>query len=350
MENQTNIKLYNNLTIDRQENSEVEIKGEIPEEITAKYRGVAIKKISQNIEMPGFRKGHIPEHIIVKKVGEQAILEEVAEIALKNAYPQIVADNNLNVIGRPNVVITKLAPNNPIEFKIQTATMPEIKLADYKTIAKEEMLANKNEKIEITDKEVDDTVNEALKRSASMGAKEDEKEKELPELNDEFVKTLGDFKGVADFKAQIKENIAKEKERRLKEKNRVGMVEKIIEKSEIPLPKIMVESELDKMFAQFKNDIERMKLSFKDYLEKIKKTENALRSEWRIDAEKRAKLQLTLSEISKEEKIKADDKDIEREVNHIMEHHKDANKENVKIYITSVLTNEKVFQFLESQK
>ena len=66
--------------------------------------------------------------------------------------------------------------------------------------------------------------------------------------------------------------------------------------------------------------------------------------------EKKAKLQLILNEIAKIEKIAPDIKEIEAEVNHIVEHYTDADRERATIYAETVLTNEKVYGFLEEAK
>lgn len=286
------IKNYTNLKIEKSGDSEIEIKAEIPEETILKYRDRAIKNLGKGLEIKGFRKGNIPENILAQKIGEQAILEEQAQMALADVYLNIVKDKNLHVIGRPEVTITKIALKNPVEFKIKTAVMSEVKLPDYKKIA----------------------------GSVTLD-KLDKKDSNNPDAN-------------------IK----------VREKRRAEIIEKIIEKSEIDLPKILIESELDKMLAQFKDDIARMKISFDEYLIKIKKSESDLRAEWEKDAEKRAKLQLILNEIGNMEKISVPEEDIKRETDHVLEHYKNAKPENVRVYIESVLTNEKVFQFLENQK
>lgn len=351
--------LHNNVIITNKENSEIEISGEITVEATELYRQKAIKNLSKDLTIPGFRKGHIPENILVKKIGEQVVLGEIAEMALGDVYPKIVLENNLRVIGRPKITITKLAPGNPIGFKIQTAVMPLINLPEYKKIAKEILDETKKEKIEITDKEIDDVILQLRKnkwnidhdkeiRGTSLSStKKEPEEKELPELTDTLVKTLGEFTDVNDFKTKLKENMFKEKEMRSKSKRRAQVGDKIIEKTQIILPNILVENEQEKMLTQFKYDVAAMGMPFENYIKKINKTEEDLCKEWKTDAEKRAKLQLILNKIAEEESIKAKEGDIEREVKHLLQHHKDANPENVRIYITTVLTNEKVFEFLE---
>ena len=97
------------------------------------------------------------------------------------------------------------------------------------------------------------------------------------------------------------------------------------------------------------SDITQMGLKFEDYLKHLNKTPDDLKKEFRKDAEKKAKLGLILNEIAKAEKIVADEAEVAKEVAAILEHYKDADLERAQMHAESVLTNEKIFQFLESQ-
>ena len=79
----------------------------------------------------------------------------------------------------------------------------------------------------------------------------------------------------------------------------------------------------------------------------IKKTEEDIRKEWEKDAENKAKSQLILSKIAQVEKLTPDETAVSEQVKQLMEHYKDADELNTRAYVTMVLTNEKVFDFLE---
>lgn len=345
-----------NVEIKTLENSEIEITGELPAEVAELERQTSIKTVSETISIDGFRKGHIPEKILIEKLGEMVILEKMAERALKKAYPNIIETHKIEPIGRPLISITKLAKDNPIGFKIQTAIMPNIILPDYKKIAKE---TDAKEVVSVTNDEVEKVIAEILKsregqKNHESGAmnhelKENAKEEkpELLKLTDDFVKTLGDFKDIADFKQKLRNNIIQEKETRARSKYRMTIAEAIIDKSTVPLPRLLVDTELEKMRAQFKGDIARMGLKFDEYLKHIKKTEDDLIKEWVPDAEKRAKLQLVLNEIARHEHIEINEKGIEKEVSHLMEHYKDADPESARTYVETIQKNELVFKMLE---
>ena len=361
---------YQKIHITNLEQSEIEITALISTEDLARFRASALKKFGEKTKLDGFRPGHIPEKVLVDRVGEQVILEEAAQMALAEVYPAIVKDKNLDVIGRPEVTITKLAPGNPLEFKIKTAILPTFELPDYKVEAQK--VLSKEEKIEVADKEIDDIILDIRKTRAKSEQKKKnanatpildtegnpisteinkkDTDNELPELTDDTVKTFGDFKSLSDFRDRIKENLGKEKEVRAKEKKRVEVGEALIKKTNVELPKILIESELHKMFSQFKDDIARMGLDYGQYLKKIDKTEEKLREEWKEVAGKKAKLQLILNKIAEAESITPDPEEIEREVAHLLEHYKDADKNHVRIYVETLITNEKVFAFMEKLK
>lgn len=358
--------------------SEVEIEGSLAAEAFELYFDKALNKIGAEVEVDGFRKGKVPQNILLSKVPEIRVLEEMAAMAIEEHYPKILESEKLDAISRPEISITKLARQNPLEFKIKTALMPETKLPDYKKVAQKitSEVTDVEKNIEVTEKEIEDTILDIRKSRAKKQhiteeakkhaehkcddekcehvheseAKEEEiKESELPELNDEFVQALGPFKDVADFKLKLKENIKLEKGNQQKEKTRLKIVEEIIEKTEVDLPEILIEIELNKILYRMESDISQMGIKFEDYLKHLNKTVDDLKKEFHKDAEKKAKLGLILNEIAKKENIKADEEQVKKEVEMILGYYQDADPERAKIHAENVLTNEAVFQFLEKQ-
>src|SRR3989339_606664 len=367
------------ITVKKLPKSEVEIEGEIEVEIFESYFAKALKKLGENLKLDGFRKGKIPESVLLSNIPEISILEEMANMALSEYYPKILEQEKIDTISRPEISITKLARKNPLGFKIKTAILPEIKLADYKGSAKKiiESITDKEKDTTVTDKDMEDTIMDIRKsRAPKKHMKDGEKPhvhkkgeehkheevqvldtkipvsntSELPEFDDKFVQALGPFKDVADFKAKLKENIKLEKENKQKEKTRLKIIEKIIADSTVDVPEILIEVELDKILYRMESDITQMGLKFEDYLKHLNKTVEGLRKEFRIDAEKKAKLGLILNKIAEDEKIVANSEQVSNEVAKILEHYKEADPERAKLHAENILTNEKVFQFLENQK
>lgn len=347
----TTTKPYAHASIKKLPDSQVEITASVPAEIFDGLRKKALKNINATIEIDGFRKGNAPEKILIAKVGEKTILEEMAELALGDAYPAIVIDNKLDPIGRPEISITKIAMGNPLEFTIKTAVTPEITLGDYKKIAKGIAMPKKEEPI--TDKDVAEAIDRIKesykKRDQAHGHSHDEGHEHSHEHTHEHSEKAHPEIETPEFKERIREALTEDKRRIVREKHRLEIAEKIADASSVELPAILIESEIRRTEAQFTEDIARMGTKLEDYLTQAKKTIEEIRKEWKPHAEKKVKLQLILNKIADTEKIVADAKEIEAEVNHILEHYKDADRDRATVYAAGVLTNEKVFEFLEKQ-
>jgi FKBP-type peptidyl-prolyl cis-trans isomerase (trigger factor) len=347
-----------NITVTKLPNSEVELKGEITAEAFEKFRTHAMKHVSEHVEVPGFRKGKVPADVLEKHVSPMAVLQEMADHAFNEFYPKMLDEHKIDAIGNPAIQVTKIAAGNPLGFTIRTATMPEVTLPDYKAIAKKE---GKKVETEVTDEELEKAITELKKmraqqekpqsETATEEVKEGEEKKEevLPELTDEYVKALGPFENVADFKTKFRENLKNEKEHREHEKNRLAIIEKILGETKVEVPSLLIESELNRMLYQMQSDISRMGLSYEDYLKHLNKSEEAIREEFKPDAEKRVKMELAMREIAKKEKIEPKEEDIAPQVEALMKQYPGADLDRARVYITEMLTNDKVFAFLEQQ-
>jgi FKBP-type peptidyl-prolyl cis-trans isomerase (trigger factor) len=101
------------------------------------------------------------------------------------------------------------------------------------------------------------------------------------------------------------------------------------------------------MVARMKHDIQMMGMQFDDYLVHLKKTEAELRTDYTPDAIKRAKLNFIVEKLALSENLKPSDEETEKEIQKIMEAYPDADRTSATMYITTTLTNQKVFDFLE---
>lgn len=341
----TEIKTTIKTTLQDLPDSEIIITCEVPVDVFEKERPIALKKISEEVSLPGFRKGHVPETMVIQKFGDALILEEMANLAIDRAYPEILKRHKVHAIGMPTVAVTKIAKGNPFEFTLTFPVMPEIKLPDYKKIAKEVMPLG--EKTDATDEEVEQAIKELSKQFAT---KDTDGKDALPELNDELAQKFGPFASVAEFKTKVRESITHEKTNRSREKKRMQTMEKIADAMPVKLPKILVDGEIERMLGQFRHDVEKMGMKFEEYLKTTKKTEEELRKEWVPDAEKRSKVQIALTHIADAEKLEVLKEDLDREVKFFTDQYKDADEARVRMHLEMMLGNEKVFQFLESQK
>jgi trigger factor len=353
-----------NYKIEKQPKCEVKIEMVIDSSLLPEARKKAVRDLSNQIEVDGFRKGNVPENIVVQRIGEGNILQDSAEILINEYFPKIIIDEKLDMIGQPTIAIKKLALGNDIELEAKFAVMPEIKLGNYKAIAQQAKSASlkSQEEPKVTEKEIDDVLMQIRKNKAHFdyhkNNPEDKdhdkhpdfsKEENLPPLDDELAKAAGNFKNVEDLKEKIKENIIEDKKSRNSEKARAQIMEELIKETSFEMPEILVESEMDKSVAQVKDDVARMGGNFEEYLGHIKKTEEELRKEMREPAEKRGRIQLILNEIAKAEKITPDETILESETKKILELYPGAKEENARIYVATQLINAEVLKLLENQ-
>jgi trigger factor len=372
-------------TIKKLDKSEVEITGVLEVAEFEKFEGKALEKIGERLELPGFRKGKAPVEIVKGNTQEMELLEEMAECALSDNYVKILEENKIDAIGRPQIAITKIGKGSPLEFKIVTAVLPLMELPDYKKIAKGKN-ANDDFKKEIIvdEKDVEKTILELRKMRAEQnrpphehkeGENEEEHakaheakssetgspdaskeafreipESEYPAFDDEFAKSFGKFNTADELKEKIRSNMKMEKEVEQKDKLRLVIIEELVKQTKGEIPDILIQSETDKIMYRLEADITGAGMKVEDYLKQINKTEADLRSEWRPDAEKRAKLQMIIHNISEKENLKPTEEEIEKDVLQITEMYKDADPVRARAYVEQMLENEKVFKFLEEQK
>jgi FKBP-type peptidyl-prolyl cis-trans isomerase (trigger factor) len=351
-------------TITNEKGSTLSIKVSVPFEEIQDFRGPSIENLSKNLSIDGFREGKAPQDVVEKHLGETTILQAMAEYAIQEIYPEILSKEEIPAIGQPGVSITKLAEGNNLEFTILTEVLPTITLSE-KDCAKAAKKAVKSiEKEQIGAKEVGQGILELRKMRAhqkmtleSKDGKEPKKladitEEDLEPLTDAWVKELGDFKNVDEFKTKLRENMEQEAENKFTEKRRIAIIDSLLEKASIDTPTLLVQHELERMMHQFEHDVTMQGMTLEKYFEAIGKTREDMLETWKEDAKKRANTHLLLEHIAKEVSIEADKEKLEEEMKTINEQYKDMkeyNEENARAYLQDVLRNQAVFEWLESQ-
>jgi len=173
-----------NVTRKDLEKGQVELSVELSVKEMTPLMEKGAESLSKEIKIEGFRPGKAPLSVLKQKIGELAIMEEAVKISLnKNIYK--IIDENLKdkeVVGQPEVEITKLAPNNPVEYKIKVSILPEVKLGKYKD------LGLKQEKLVVKEEEVNKIINDLLE----MRAKETISDKSI-EKGDKVIASVNLF-------------------------------------------------------------------------------------------------------------------------------------------------------------
>jgi trigger factor len=139
-------------TIHKLPKSQVELEVEFSAEEFDGFFEKAFLAMNSNLELKGFRKGNAPRTQAMEAIGQQNIVAEAADLAVRKGYEDIMKEEKLEIISSPEVEILKISKGNPFVFKMRAFLMPEIKLPDYKKIAKESKGMN-----EIIDKIIKET-------------------------------------------------------------------------------------------------------------------------------------------------------------------------------------------------
>lgn len=137
------------------------------------------------------------------------------------------------------------------------------------------------------------------------------KKRELPEINDEFIKDAVGLESVDAYKAETKERLAKQNEQRAERELEDEIVKKITETSTVEIPDALIENQIDSMVQEMSYRLSYQGLRLEDYLKYMGKTMDEYRNDYKPQAEGIVKSQLVIEQIIENEKIEATDKDVE---------------------------------------
>ena len=140
----------------------VKLSIEVPFAELAPHIDGAYKSLSEKINIPGFRKGKVPSAMIDQRVGRAAVLDEAINAALPTFYSQAAKDNDVLVIGRPNVEITELVDKEKFSFTVEVDIRPDIKLPNFSEIKIEV------DDVKVTDADIDEQVESLRTRFGTL--------------------------------------------------------------------------------------------------------------------------------------------------------------------------------------
>ena len=127
----------------------------------------AFQKANSKAKIDGFRQGHAPKEVFLKKYGVESLYMDACDVVIEKAYKKMLDDNkDIELVAQPDVNI-KSVDEKHVEFIFTLTLRPEVKLGKYKG------LNVKKESTKVTKKEVDDTIDQMRKRYAENIEKED---------------------------------------------------------------------------------------------------------------------------------------------------------------------------------
>lgn len=141
------------------------LKIQVPAETVAEKINKSIEELVDTLALPGFRKGHVPRRLIEKRYGEQ-VQTEVKQEMLTESFEEAVKERSLDPIGEPKFDNVEFDPKNPLKFDVTFEVKPTFEIADYKGLR----LVRKSS--QVTDKDVDDTIESLRERRAVLSVVE----------------------------------------------------------------------------------------------------------------------------------------------------------------------------------
>ncbi len=145
------------------------------------------------------------------------------------------------------------------------------------------------------------------------------KEKELPELDDEFASEVSEFETLAEYREDVKKNIKERKESEAKSEKEDAVIDAIINDSDIELPEAMIETQQRQMVDEFAQRIQMQGLSLEQYYQFTGSSYEMLVEQVRPQAEKRIKSRLVLESVAAKENIEASEEDYAEEIEKMAE-------------------------------
>ena len=152
------------------EHCHTEVLVNVDKDLWKKAQNKAFNKLAANVTVPGFRKGKAPANMLKGHIDQMRVFNEAINNVLQPVYEDVLREEKIQPIARPSFDVTKLSEEE-LEVKVTIATRPEVELGkytDYKL---------GKEKVEVTDEEVDASIEALRKQNATIAPKDGQAEK-----------------------------------------------------------------------------------------------------------------------------------------------------------------------------
>lgn len=148
------------------------------------------------------------------------------------------------------------------------------------------------------------------------------KEKELPELDDDFAKDVSEFSTLEEYKADLKSKLQESAEQDAKNQMENQLLRKITDNASVDIPDVMLESEIDNMLQDMDMRMRYSGMDLQNYLQMTNTSMEDLRAQYKDSAYNRVKTQLVLEAVTKAEGITVSDEDREAEYKKMADQYK----------------------------
>src|SRR4051794_7262775 len=124
--------------------------------------GEVYKELGKQVRVPGFRPGKVPNRVLDQRIGRPVVLEQVVQHAIPEVYSEVVRENQVRVLGQPEIEVTRLEDNDTLTFTAEVDVAPELQLPSL------DDLAVTVDDIEVTDEEIDKQISVMRERFAML--------------------------------------------------------------------------------------------------------------------------------------------------------------------------------------
>ncbi len=122
------------VTLEKKEKNQVLLEVEVETQRFEAAYDKAYKKVAQQVNIPGFRKGKAPRPVVERHVGPEYLKQEALEVLIPEVYSSAVEQEKLEPIAEPRFELVKAEKNEPVVFKATVEVRPEVKLGQYTEI------------------------------------------------------------------------------------------------------------------------------------------------------------------------------------------------------------------------
>ena len=357
------------------------------------------KRQVKKINIPGFRKGKAPRHMIEKMYGSEVFYEDAMQDCYPEALYEAAKEANLKIVAVESLEAVE-AGKDGFTFKTSIIVEPEMEIKDYLGIEIEK------KSTEVTDELVDEEIEKVRDRNSRMVTVEDRpaqdgdtvvidfegfvdgvafdggkaenynlalgsgnfipgfeeqivghntdeefsinvkfpeeyqaeelkgkdaefkiklheiKAKELPEVDDDFVKDVSDKETLDEYKEELKETLAKRLEDEAEKDVDDQIANKLMDLVEGEIPEAMYDNQANEMIRDFDMRLRSQGMSIETYMQYMGVDQNALREMYKEEAKRRVKLRLALETIATKENIEVTEDDLNAEYDKMAENYK----------------------------
>ena len=359
----------------------------IEKEVYAKAELEAYKKNIKSMNVPGFRKGKAPMHVVKTFYGKEVFFEDAINACIPEAFEAAITEAGYDFVGTPKFDLVSM--EGDIVLKAEGFVKPEVTIENYKGIEVEKKA------VEISEDEINAEIDKAKDRNARFiqesddavqngdtvtldfegfvdgvafdGGKGENYElkigsgsfipgfedqivgqkigegfdvnvtfpedysakdlagkaatfkcevkslKQLPVLDDEFVKDVSEFDTVDEYKADLKSKLTERAEANAEREVENNLAEKLMELLVAEIPEPMFEAETENYLRDYDTRLRSSGLDIKTYMQYTGLTLDAIRAQLRPQAEKQVKIRLALEKIASLENLEVTEEEINEE-------------------------------------